>query len=446
MSHVLHRKLATTPPSIVHAEGLWLKDAEGRSYLDAVSGGAAVSSIGHGDPRVTAAIDAQLEKVAFAHNSFFTNEPAEELADYLIAKAPQGLSRVLYCSGGSEAVEAALKLARQVWIERGRPEKRTVIARRQSYHGGTLGALSIGGNKPRSLPYAPMLFPARFVDPCYAFRNQNADESEEEYGQRAAASLERAILREGADSIAAFVCEPVVGATLGCAPAVSGYLKRIREICDRYDVLLIFDEVMCGAGRTGYAFACEEDGAVPDLLTMAKGLGGGYQPIGAVVVHDKVVEAIAQGSGVLLQGFTYMAHPIACAAALAVQRIIDEDGLLARVQEKGARLRARLEASFGQHPHVGDIRGRGLFLGLELVDDRARATPFDPRLAVHARLKQIALDEGLMVYPSGGTVDGTNGDHVLLAPAFTVGDADIDEIVRRLEISLARTLKEIGRT
>ncbi|MDQ0316844.1 aspartate aminotransferase family protein [Amorphus orientalis] len=445
MTHVLHRKLGKTPPTVVHAEGLWLRDSEGRTYLDAVSGGAAVSAIGHGDPRVQAAIDAQLARVDFAHNSFFTNEPAEALADHLAERAPGGLSRVLYCSGGSEAMEAALKLARQIWIERGRPEKRTIIAREQSYHGGTLGALSIGGNKPRSMPFRPMLFDTRFIEPCYAYRYRHDGESEADYGARAAAALERMIQKEEADTVAAFVCEPVVGATLGCAPAAAGYLKRIREICDHHDILLIFDEVMCGAGRTGYTFACEEDAATPDILAMAKGLGGGYQPIGALLVHDRLVDTIVSGSGALLQGFTYMAHPVACAAALRVQQIMVEDGLLERVRDKGELLRRRLEATFGQHPHVGDIRGRGLFLGMELVEDRSTKAPFDPRLGIAARLKAVAMDEGLMVYPSGGTVDGTNGDHVLLAPAYTVSDEEIDEIVVRLSRSLNRTLAEAVR-
>ncbi|WP_026380817.1 aspartate aminotransferase family protein [Afifella pfennigii] len=445
MSAVLHRGLARTPPVAVEAKGLWVREASGKAYLDAVSGGAAVSAIGHGDPRLAAAIAAQLEKLAYAHTSFFTSEPAEELAEHLIAKAPAGLSKVLYASGGSEAVEAALKLARQYWLERGRPEKARVIARRQSYHGATLGALSVGGNLPRREAYAPMLFDVTLIEPCYAYRLRRPGESDREYGLRAASELELAILAAGPENVAAFIAEPVVGATLGCAPAVEGYLKRIRQICDRYEVLLILDEVMCGMGRTGYAYACEEDGVAPDLIALAKGLGGGYQPIGAVLVHERIAEAIAAGSGALRHGFTYMGHPVACAAALQVQKIIAEEGLVARARELGARLRRGLEAAFGQHPHVGDIRGRGLFLGLELVADRDSKAPFDPELALHARLKAKAMENGLMVYPSGGTIDGRSGDHVLLAPAYTARETEIEEIVARLEASLDATLKEIGR-
>ncbi|WP_226575618.1 aspartate aminotransferase family protein [Acuticoccus sediminis] len=444
MSHVFHRTPARTLPRIVAAQGLRMTDADGRTYLDAVSGGAAVSSIGHGDPRITDAITAQLGQVAYAHNGFFTSDAAEELADTLIAGAPEGLSRVIYCSGGSEAIESALKLARQTFVERGQPGKAKVIARRQSYHGATMGALSIGGNVPRKAPYAPMLFDAPLIAPCYPYRDQAEGETLEAYAIRAADALEEQILAEGPETVAAFVAEPVVGATLGCVPAAPGYLKRIREICDRYDVLLVFDEVMCGGGRTGFAFACLEDGVSPDILVIAKGLGGGYQPIGAVLASQAIVDTIVDGSGSLKQGFTYMAHPVACAAALAVQKVIAEDGLVEAAAARGAQLRAGLDAAFGQHPHVGNIRGRGLFQGLEFVADRETKAPFDPSLAFNARLKANAFADGLMVYPMPGTIDGINGDHVVLAPAFVATAADIDEIVERLAVAIDRTVQEIN--
>ena len=443
-SAILHRQTGTTLPRLGNARGLWVTDSEGREYLDAVSGGAAVSAIGHGDPTVREAILAQLDRVAYAHSSFFTSDPAEDLAETLVASAPDGIAKVAFCSGGSEAVEGALKLARQYWVERGQPQKSRIIARRQSYHGATLGALSVGGNPARRALYAPLLFDAEFIAPCYAYRDQRPGESEADYGLRAARDLEDTILRLGAENVAAFIAEPVVGATLGCAPAVSGYLCEIRRICDAHDVLLILDEIMCGAGRTGHVHACLEDGVAPDLMTMAKGLGGGYLPIGAVLIGGQIADAIAAGSGRLGHGLTYMGHPVACAGALAVQRVIAGEGLVERAALRGAALRARLEARFGQHPHVGDIRGRGLFLGLELVQDRETKTPFDPARSLHAVVKRTAMARGLMIYPSGGTVDGAQGDHILLAPALTVSEAELDEIVARLALALDDALEEIA--
>jgi len=443
-SAILHRQVDGPLPQLKSAHGLWVVDGDGREYLDAVSGGAAVSAIGHGQPKVREAILTQLDKVAYAHSSFFTSEPAEELADMLVASAPEGIARVAFCAGGSEAVEGALKLARQYWVERGQPQKTRIIARRQSYHGATLGALSVGGNPARRALYAPFLFDAAFISPCYAYRDQRSDETEIAYGLRAAQELEDTILRLGAENVAAFIAEPVVGATLGCAPAVEGYLREIRRICDEHDVLLILDEIMCGAGRTGHQHACLEDGVAPDLMTMAKGLGGGYVPIGAVLIGARIVDAISRGSGKLGHGLTYMGHPVACAGALAVQKIIADEGLVRRAQRSGAALRAGLESRFGQHPNVGDIRGRGLFLGVELVRDRESREPFDPALALNAVVKRTAMARGLMIYPSGGTVDGTKGDHILLAPALTASQHELDEIVERLSLALADALKELA--
>ncbi len=443
MSHVFHRHTGSLPPTAVGGEGPYLIDAAGKRYLDA-SGGAAVSCLGHGHPAVIEAIQEQIGRMAFAHTAFFTSEPAEALADALAAAAPGDLDRVYFVSGGSEAVEACLKLARQYFLERGEPQRYRIVARRQSYHGNTLGALAAGGNLWRRRPFAPMLAEGHHIAPCYAYREQRPGESDEAYGRRAADALEAKLLELGPETVAAFLCEPVVGATLGAVPPAPGYLARIRAICDRYGVLLIFDEVMCGMGRTGTLFACEQDGVAPDLMAIAKGLGAGYQPIGAMLVATHVYQAIERGSGFFQHGHTYMGHATACAAALAVQRVIAEGDLLANVRRRGAELEAALRERLGEHPNVGDIRGRGLFLGLELVAERASKAPFDPALAVHRRLKAEAMARGLICYPMGGTIDGERGAHVLLAPPFIIDEGHVAEIVERLAVALEAALEAAG--
>jgi adenosylmethionine-8-amino-7-oxononanoate aminotransferase len=426
-------------PVAVSGSGIEIVDADGRRYLDA-SGGAAVSCLGHGHPDVLAAMHKQLDALAYSHTAFFTTEAAERLADRLIEDAPAGLSHVYLVSGGSEAIEAALKMARQFFVEVGEPQRRHVIARRQSYHGNTLGALAVGGNAWRRAQFEPLLIRTHHIDPCYAYRLQREDESDAEYAARAAQALEDKIIEVGADSVIAFVAETVVGATLGAVPPVGDYFKRIRAICDRYGVLFILDEVMCGMGRTGTLHACEQEGVAPDLMALAKGLGGGYQPIGAVMLSKRIFEAFANGSGSFQHGHTYMGHPMAAAAALAVQDVIRRDRLIANVIEMGARLERRLVERFGQHPFVGDIRGRGLFRALELVSDRASKRPFDPGLKLHARVKREAMARGLMVYPMGGAIDGVEGDHVLLAPPFIVKPFEVEMIVDRLAASLEAAL------
>ena len=431
MTHILHRTANATMPVAVGGLGVELFDADGRRYIDA-SGGAAVSCLGHGHPDVVAALHAQLDKIAYAHTSFFTTEVAEALADRLVEDAPAGLDHVYFVSGGSEAVEAALKMARQYFVEIGEPQRRHIIARRQSYHGNTLGALAAGGNEWRRAQFRPLLIETHHIDPCYAYRLQAPGESDEAYAARAAQALEDEILALGPDQVIAFVAETVGGATMGAVPPVADYLKRIRAICDRYGVLLILDEVMCGMGRTGTLHACEQDGVAPDLMTIAKGLGGGYQPIGAVLLSGKIFEAFSRGSGFFQHGHTYTGHPMAAAAGLAVQEVIRRDGLLANVVAMGERLRRRLGERFGNHPAVGDIRGRGLFQAIELVADRGSKATFDPALKLHARIKREAMARGLMVYPMGGTIDGVRGDHVLLAPPFIVDERHVDTIVERL--------------
>lgn len=432
MSHVFPRQIAAPPVKAVTSEGCHIIDENGKRYLDG-SGGAAVSCLGHGDPEIIAAIKDQTEKLAFAHTGFFTSDPAEELADLLIAHAPDGLDRVYFVSGGSEAVEAALKLARQFHIENGEPQRSHIIARRQSYHGNTLGALATGGNQWRRAQFEPILVDVSHIAPCYEYVDRREDETAFDYGQRAAQELEDDILRLGPDKVMAFVAEPVVGATMGAVPAVEGYFKRIREICDTYGVLLILDEVMCGMGRTGHLFACEADRISPDILCIAKGLGAGYQPIGAMLCSKKIYETIGAGSGFFQHGHTYMGHPVACAAGLAVVTAILDRKLLDAANACSKQMFAALNKAFGQHPHIGDIRGRGLFIGLEIVKERDTKTPFDPRLRSAANIKKAAFEAGLICYPMSGTRDGKMGDHILLAPAFTFLDHHTEELVTKLE-------------
>ncbi|WP_313534173.1 aspartate aminotransferase family protein [Haematobacter sp.] len=442
-TRILHRDPARTLPVAIGGDGPYVIDSTGRRYLDA-SGGAAVSCLGHSDRRVIEAIKAQLDRLPYAHSSFFTTEPAEALADHLISRAPEGLEHVYFISGGSEANETALKLARQYFWEKGETQRRHFIARQQSYHGNTIAALSIGGNPGRRAVYEPILLPASHIEPCFDYHYRREGESMEDYALRAADALEAEILRLGPETVIGFVAETVVGATAGAVTAAPGYFKRIREICDRYGVLLILDEVMSGMGRTGRLFACEDEGVVPDLLTCAKGLGAGYQPIGACLMSREIHDAITGGSGVFHHGFTYIGHATACAGALAVQHVIEEDGLLARCRDAGAALRAALADRLGGNAHVGDIRGRGLFIGVELVRDRATKESFDPALKLHSRIRAAAMAEGLMVYPGGGTVEGTHGDHVLLAPPFIIGSDEIALIAERLGDAIDTSLKAVA--
>jgi hypothetical protein len=439
MSHVFPRHCKSELPTAVGGEGCYLIDASGKRYFDG-SGGAAVSCLGHGDAEIAAAVKAQVDKLAFAHTGFFTSDPAEELADLLIANAPGDLDRVYFVSGGSEATEAAIKLARQYHLENGEPNRRHVIARRQSYHGNTLGALAAGGNEWRRQQFAPLLIDISHIDPCYEYAEKPDGMSSYDYGQQAAQALEDEILRLGPDTVMAFMAEPVVGATLGAVPAVEGYFKRIREICDQYGVLLILDEVMCGMGRTGHLFACDADGVAPDILCIAKGLGAGYQPIGAMLCTDRIYAAIESGSGFFQHGHTYIGHPVATAAGLAVVRALLDRGLVERVTPMGNKLQTALTDALGQHPHVGDIRGRGLFRGVELVADRTDKTPFAPSLKLAAKVKKAAFEAGLICYPMSGTRDGRNGDHILLAPPFILDDSQIDEIVGKLKDALQAAL------
>lgn len=441
MTRILHRSIGPTLPHAASAQGVYITDTTGRRYLDA-SGGAAVTSVGHAHPEVLAAMRAQIDNLCYAHTSFFTTDAAEALAEKLVNLAPEGLNYVYLVSGGSEAVEAALKMARQYFVEIGAPQRRHIIARRQSYHGNTIGALATGGNAMRRKQFQPILPETHHVSPCYAYREKGADESPEAYAIRLADELEAKILELGPEEVMAFVAEPVVGATLGAVASVADYFKRVRAVCDKYGVLLILDEVMCGMGRTGTVFACEQDDVIPDIVTIAKGLGGGYQPIGAVMLSGKIYDSFANGSGLFQHGHTYIGHPVAAATANKVVEIIARPETLANVNAMGARLQSGLEDVLGASPYVGDIRGRGLFRGIELVADRDTKTPFDPSQKIHAKIKRQAMARGLISYPMGGTIDGIHGDHILLAPPYIIEADDVDLIIERIADAINAAIAE----
>ncbi|MBD1556483.1 aspartate aminotransferase family protein [Vibrio sp. S9_S30] len=437
MTHLIHRHCHHLPPVVESGQGIYLFDHNGKRYLDAC-GGAAVSNLGHNNQKIKHAMLRQMEALPFAHSGFFTTDAAEQLADKLVSLSPDSLNHVYLVSGGSEAIESALKLARQYYLEKGQGGKSQFIARRQSYHGNTLGALGVGGNEWRRAPFRPLLKTAHHISPCYPYRDQHESESAFDYGQRVANELESKILEVGADNVMAFVAETVVGATAGALAPVEGYFTRIREICSQYDVLLILDEVMCGVGRTGSFFAFEQEDIVPDIVTVAKGLGGGYQPIGATIVSSQIYKTIADGSGYFQHGHTFNAHPIACAAALATINDIVEGNRISDVQSISRLLFKELNDAFSHHPNVGDIRGRGLFIGIEFVEDKPTKTPFSSTSQLEMKVKQTAMEEGLMCYPMKGTIDGQNGHHVLLAPHFIMTPAQVTELIEKLQATFSR--------
>ena len=439
MSHVFPRHCHIDFPTAVAGDGCFLIDENGKRYFDG-SGGAAVSCLGHSNQKVKDAMIEQLDQLAFAHTGFFTSQPAEALAELLVANAPAHIDRVYFVSGGSEAGESAIKLARQYHIENGEPQRQHLIARRQSYHGNTLGALAVGGNEWRRRQFAPLLMDVSHIAPCYEYAERHQTETLEAYGERVAGELETEIQRLGKDHVMAFLAEPVVGATLGAVPAVEGYFRRVREICNRYNVLLILDEVMCGMGRTGHLFACDGEAVAPDILCIAKGLGAGYQPIGAMLCSDKIYSTIERGSGFFQHGHTYLGHPIAAAAANAVLKEILENNLIDQVRARGEYLQDALQSRFARHPHVGDIRGRGLFRGIEFVANRETRQPFDSSLGIAGKLKKAAFTHGLVCYPMAGTRDGKNGDHVLLAPPFIATESELDAALDALESAVEEVI------
>lgn len=439
-THVFYRNPFTHYPTVARGEGAYLYDEDGKRYLDAC-GGAVVSALGHSVPEIVEALKAQLDRVEFAHTSQFTNPAQEELAALLSDRAPGGLNHVYFVSGGSEAVESAMKMARAYWVQMGRPDKWMVIGREQSYHGNTLGALSAGGNRWRRAIYEPMLFKAPRAAACSCYRCP-FDKDPAHCSLECADDLERAILEAGPEKVAAFIAEPVVGATAGALVPHEQYFRRIREICDKHDVLLIADEVMTGMGRCGSWFAIRQFGVVPDMICLAKGLAAGFVPIGATLVHDRIVDTFHNRRNIFQHGHTYMGHPLAAAAGVAVIKYMEQHKLVERSRKMGEELMARLKKALGDHPHVGDIRGRGLFVGIEFVADRASKLPFEPELALHRALGEIAFQNGLIIYPMGGTLDGRRGDHVLIAPPFVITKQQIgrlvDLLVKSIDAAVAR--------
>ena len=442
MSHAIHRSLVSNPPHVDRGEGSYLIDTAGKRYLDAC-GGAAVSCLGHSHPVVIEAIQKQVARLPYAHTSFFTTDALEELADTLVAGAP-GMGKVMLLSGGSEAIEAALKLSRQYFLEAGEPDRHLFIARRQSYHGNTLGALAVGGNEWRRESFRPLLTEGHHVAPCFEYRERNDDESQTSYCERVTRELEDKIIELGPKNVAAFVAETVVGATSGAVTAVPDYFKRVREICDRYGIHLILDEVMCGTGRTGTMMAYEQEAIVPDIVTMAKGLAAGYQPAAALLCRPEIIETIRSNSGFFQHGHTFMGHATAVAAALAAQKVIREEDLLQNVVDRGKAIRAALHDALDEHPNVGDIRGRGLFIGVEFVAERDSKLPFDPGLKIHKKIQSIAMEKGLLCYTMGGTIDGRLGDHVLLAPPYNIDGAEQAELVEKLSATILAALTPVN--
>jgi adenosylmethionine-8-amino-7-oxononanoate aminotransferase len=431
MTHIFWRDLQRTYPTIVRGEGVYLYDSDGRRYLDGCSG-ALVSNIGHGVTEIADAMAAQARKVAYAHISNFATEPALRLAELLARQAPSGLKHVYYASGGSEAVETALKLARAYFVERDQTtSKYLVISRWHGFHGNTLGALAASGHVFRRRPYLPMLAPFVHIEPCNAYRHPYGPDCED-WDLRAARALERAILEIGPQYVAAFIAEPVVGATAGAVPGTRAYFRCIREICDRYDVVFIADEVMTGFGRTGAWFAVEHFDVIPDLLVMGKGMAAGYAPLAGVLVHDRIVETFRKGSGRFVHGHTYNAHPVACAAGCAVQDYMARHDLVRRAATVGSRFGERLQA-LRRWEIVGDVRGLGLMWGVEFVRDRATKEPFPRSLGVAECVTGEAMRRGLLVYPGTGTANGVSGDHVLLGPPLTISDRETDEFMTALD-------------
>jgi adenosylmethionine-8-amino-7-oxononanoate aminotransferase len=439
---VFPRNFLKAYPEAVRGEGCFIFTAAGQRYLDA-SGGAAVVTIGHGVPEIGRAMAEQATQLAYAHSSQFHTEPAEKLARRLLALAPNGMpsqGRIYFTSGGSEATETALKLARQYWIERGEKKRYRVISRFQSYHGASLGALSVSGNVRRREPFAPMLQEWGHIPPCFCYRcplgleypSCNVDCADE---------LDRLLEREGSQDVAAFIFEPVVGATLGAVAPPDGYVQRIAEICRRHNILLIADEVMSGMGRTGKPFAVNNWNVSPDMILVGKGIASGYAPLGAVLVAADVVETISRGSGTFLHGFTYNAHPVATAAGNAVLDYIERERLFERVEPAGSELRAALE-KLRQYSVVGDVRGKGLLLAVEIVRDAKTREPFPADAHMAARIQEDALEAGVMTYPMQGCVDGVRGDHILIAPPYTITSA----MIQMLAAALDRALADLERT
>ncbi|KAF4973074.1 hypothetical protein FZEAL_9424 [Fusarium zealandicum] len=433
-SCLMHRSLLHPPESVAAASGVYLTLSSGRRILDGCAG-AAVAVIGHGNTTVLDAIVEQASKVSYVHTMAYTISSAENLANHLLQGHPFDLTKAYIVGSGSEAMDAAMKLARQYHVENGQPQRNRFVARRQAYHGNTIGAMSVSSNVARRAPYegAILLDNVSYVSPAYAYRGQETSETEKEYADRLVHELDDEFCAVGPGTVIAFIAETVGGATAGCITPPSGYFEGVRRVCDKYGILLILDEVMCGSGRSGTFYAFEQDGDVrPDIVTIGKGLGGGYAPIAATLVHRRIVETLREGSASFNHGQTYQAHPVSCAAALAVQEVVKKDGLVSRCARLGTRLHDSLVRVFGDLDHVGDIRGRGLFWAMEFVEDKKTRKPFDSQIRFGVRVQETAFQLGLAVYPGTGTADGHSGDHVILSPPLTITEEEMDAMVETL--------------
>ncbi|KAL4766460.1 aminotransferase, class III [Aspergillus foveolatus] len=446
-SAVLHRDTRFVPKKAIGGKGSYLFLEDGTKFLDS-TGGAAVSCLGHGHEKIIRAITEQFTKVEYCHTAFFGTEASEDLASLLVDSTGGKLSKLFVVSSGSEAVEAALKLARQYFLElpTPQPQRTRFIARKPSYHGTTLGALGVGGHVLRRQPFEPILSQnISHVSPCYAYRGKKDGESDADYVARLADELDAEFRRVGPDTVCAFIAEPIVGAALGCVPAVPGYFAAMKTICERHGALFILDEIMCGMGRCGTLHAWEQEDVTPDLQTIGKALGGGYAPVSGLLISDKVVQTIDKGTGAFRHGQTYQGHPISCAAALAVQRVIVEEQLLDNVKTTGEYLEKRLRGALEGMQYVGDIRGKGLFWGVEFVKDKATKEPFSPETALAFKIQETGMkpEFGISLYAGTGTVNGTRGDHVILAPAYNVTKEEIDIIVDTTAKVLAEVFAQI---
>ncbi len=441
-SHLFGRSAGQQPPRVRRAEGVWIEIEDGRRILDG-SSGALVASIGHGVREVIDAQQQQGESVSYVHGTHFTVDAQEELARRLAALAPADLDWVYPVSGGSEANESAIKLARQFFLETGRPSRHKLIARWTSYHGNTLGALSLSGHVARRKPYIPMLLDEAHIPPCYCYRCP-FDLSYPDCGVKCAHALEDEIKRQGPEYVAAFIAEPVVGAAGGALTPPPEYFPIIREICDRYEILFIADEVMTGIGRTGSGFAVNHWNVVPDIITTGKGVSGGYAPLAAMIVREPIYQAIAEGSGAFVNGFTYGGHPPSMAAGAAVLKYVADHDLVAKSARRGEYLAARLEALRSNHI-VGDVRGMGLMRGIEFVRDRATKAPFRRELHVAERVAEAAFERGLIIYPGFGNADGIDGDQILIGPPLVISEQELDQLIEMLSGAIAEMEAELRR-
>jgi adenosylmethionine-8-amino-7-oxononanoate aminotransferase len=438
--HVFYRSLKKFYPTVDRGEGIYIYDTEGKQYIDG-SGGAAVVGIGHGVKEITEAMVQQADRISFSHGSQFTSQAATDLALKLVRLSPEGLTKVYFLSGGSEAVETAVKMARQYQVERGKPEKYKVISRWTSYHGNTLGALALSGHTGRRRYYLPLIQHTPHIVPAYCYRCPFGLVPEE-CGLECALDLEKTILYEGPDSVSAFIAEPIVGATAGALVPKDGYFEKIREICDHYEVLLMVDEVMTGIGRTGKNFGIDHWNAIPDMIVASKGLSSGYTPIFAVIVKEEIHRTIQERSGAFVHGHTYNHNPLSCAIAGAVIDYLLKHDLIRRSARMGENFIRALQ-SLKRHHFVGDVRGKGLFAGIEFVRDKKTKEPFDPKLRLNVLIGNRAFEKGLITYPGGGGADGIKGDHLLLAPPFIISEEQIDKMVSILDETFTEILREI---